>query len=88
MRFVYRSKPIIPTKTAMTEMSEIDLDLCGALEILENGFELRKRKKNIIEKGLIKGNKVLNVVAVNMGNYYKIIHAGRFTSSKKFRKTI
>lgn len=56
------------------------------IEILEKGFQLRKRKKNIIEKAIRKGRKIINVVIVDMDNYYKLIHAGEFTYSKKFRK--
>jgi len=29
---------------------------------------------------------VVNVVVVDMDNYYKLIHIGEFTLSKKFRK--
>ena len=88
MEFTYKGKPVMPTKTALNELSEIDLDLYKALEILEKGFELRKRKKNIIERAIIKGNKIINIVVVDMSNYYKLIHAGKFTLTKKFKKLI
>jgi len=32
------------------------------------------------------GDKIINVVVVDMGNYYKLIHAGEFTFAKKFKK--
>ena len=76
----------MPTKTAMDELSNINLDLYEMPQILENGFELRKRKKNIIEKAIKRGNKMINVVVVDMGNYYKLIHAGKFSLTKKFKK--
>jgi len=88
MKFTYKGKPVMPTKTALNELSEIDIDLYKALEILEKGFELRKRKKNIIERAIKKGNKIINIVVVDMGNYYKLIHAGKFTLTKKFKKLI
>ena len=88
MDFDYNGKPILPTKTALNELSEIDLNLYDVPEILEKGFEIRKRKKNIIERGVQKGSKVVNVVVVDMGNYYKLIHAGEFTLSKKFKKLL
>ena len=88
MDFTYKGKPILPTKTALNELSDIDVNLYEVPEILEKGFEIRKRKKNIIERGIQRGNRVINVVAVDMGNYYKLIHAGEFTLSKKFKKLI
>jgi len=86
MEFNYKGKTIMPTKIAMDELSDIDLDLYRVLDILENGFELRKRKKNITEKAIKKGDKIINVVVVDMGNYYKLIHVGEFSLTKKFRK--
>ena len=86
MDFTYKEKPILPTKTALNELSEIDVNLYEVTEILEKGFEIRKRKKNIIERGIRRGNKIINVVVVDLGNHYKLIHAGEFTLSKKFKK--
>ena len=86
MSFTYKGKPIFPTKTALDELSGINLDLLQAAAILEQGFEIRKRASNVVERGVQRGNKIINVVAVDMGSYYKLIHAGKFTSSKKFRK--
>ena len=40
------------------------------------------------EKGIQKGDKVINVVVVDLGGYYKLIHAGEFTLTHKFRKLI
>ena len=37
---------------------------------------------------LKKGNKIINVVVVEMDNYYKLIHTGEFTLTKKFKKLI
>jgi len=83
---MHNGKPIMPTKTAMDELSDINLDLYEVPKILEEGFELRKRKENIIERAIKKGNKIINVVVVDIGNYYKLIHAGEFTLTKKFKK--
>lgn len=88
MDIIYNGKPIFPTKQALTELSEINLSLSDVPEILEKGFEIRKRKKDIIEKGVQKGNKIINVVVVDMDRYYKLIHAGEFTLTKKFKKLI
>lgn len=86
MDFTYNGKPIVPTKTALNELSEIDIDLYKVTEILEKGFEIRKRANNIIERGMQRSNKVVNVVVADMGGYYKLIHAGEFTLSKKFKQ--
>ena len=86
MDLTYNGKPILPTKTALSELSEIGLDMYAVPEILKKGFEIRKRAENIIERGMRRGNKVMNVVVVDMGDYYKLIHAGKFTLSKKFKK--
>ena len=86
MDFTYKGKPIMPTKAALNELSEIDLNLYEVPDILENGFQIRKRKKNIIERAIRRGNKVINVVVVDVGDYYKLIHAGEFTLTKKFKK--
>ena len=86
MNFTYKGKPILPTKTALNELSEINFNLYDVPDVLEKGFEIRKRAKNIIERGVQRGNKVINVVVVDLGDYYKLIHAGEFTLSKKFKK--
>lgn len=88
MEFTYQGKPILPTKMALTELSEIGASLSDVPDILRHGFEIRKRKKNIIERGLRRGNKAINVVVVDLGEYYKLIHAGEFTLSKKFKKLV
>lgn len=86
MKFTYKGKPILPTKTALNELSESGVNLYAVPEMLEKGFEIRKRKRNIIERGTRRGNKVVNVVVVDVGEYYKLIHVGEFTLSKKFKK--
>jgi len=86
MNFNYKGKPVLPTKIALDELNEIGMDLHEAIKILENGFAIRKRAKNIVEKCAQKGNKIINVVVVDLGNYYKLIHAGEFTLSKKFKR--
>lgn len=50
MEVAYEGKPILPTKMALNELSGIDVNLSEVPEILERGFEIRKRKKNIIER--------------------------------------
>ena len=85
MDFTYNGKPIIPTKAVLDELNKIDLDLYGVVKILETGFEVRKREKNVTERAITKKNKVTNVVIVDMDGYYKLIHVGEFTLTKKLR---
>ena len=85
MNYSYKGKPIIPTKAVLDELSNINLDLHGVQRILERGFQTRKRKRDVIEKAIRKGGKVVNVVVVDMGSFYKLIHTGEFTLTKKFR---
>ncbi|MDP2750813.1 MAG: hypothetical protein Q8O89_08335 [Nanoarchaeota archaeon] len=82
----YDGKPVLPTKNAMDELSDIDLDLYDAVCILNDGFEIRKRSRNVIERCMQTGNKVINVVVVDLGSHYKLIHAGEFTLSRKFKR--
>ncbi|MEK6943157.1 MAG: hypothetical protein AABX00_03795 [Nanoarchaeota archaeon] len=86
MRITYKGKPIFPTRTALDELDAVGIDLLQAAAILEQGFEIRKRSSNMIERGVQKGKKIINVVGVDMGGYVKLIHAGAFTSSSKFRR--
>ncbi|HLD87043.1 MAG TPA: hypothetical protein VJB12_03180 [Candidatus Nanoarchaeia archaeon] len=82
----FNGKPLVPTKTASEELVDIDFDLERVPDILETGFEIRKREKGVIERGIPRGKKVVNVVVVDRGDFFKLIHAGEFTLSKKFRK--
>ena len=52
MEFTYKGKPIMPTKTAMNELSEINLNLYEVPEILEKGFQPRKRGKILLREQL------------------------------------
>ncbi len=86
MSFTYNGKPILSTKVAVDELSHLGLHFEHVCRILEKGFPIRKRRKNIIEKGILNGTKIINVVVVDMGNYYKLIHVGKFTTKGKFKK--
>ncbi|MBU1201361.1 MAG: hypothetical protein KKA51_02580 [Nanoarchaeota archaeon] len=82
---------IIPSKTAMREMTWLGLDLCDCILILEEGYSTRKRKKGTVEKSFNVGNKTLKVVVVKSYNYtqkkdvYLITHVGE-TTKKRRRK--
>ncbi|MBN2141888.1 hypothetical protein JW711_01025 [Candidatus Woesearchaeota archaeon] len=86
MDFTYNGKPVFATKTAATELGRIGIDLIDVPKILHSGFDIRKRKKGTLEKCISRGNKVINVVVVDTGTHYKLIHAGEFTMSNKFKE--
>ncbi|MBI4149571.1 hypothetical protein HY491_03925, partial [Candidatus Woesearchaeota archaeon] len=67
MDFTYKGKPILPTKAVLDELGNIDVNLYDVPEILEKGFEIRRRAKNITERGVQRGNKIINVVVVDLG---------------------
>jgi hypothetical protein len=84
--FEFNGKPLIPTKHALDEMEHADIDMYRAAEMLTEGFdcERSKRGKNILERCLRRGNKMLKVVVADVGSYYKIIHAGIFSDKRRF----
>lgn len=88
----YIELKLIPSKSAAEELLKHGLTISDCKEILENGYEPRKRGKNTIEKWLDKGNKTYNVVIVKSYNYmykedvYLITHVGKFTKKKLRRK--
>jgi type II secretory pathway component PulF len=83
--FEWNGKPLIPTKHALDEMDNAGIDMYKAVEILDEGFDCSrsKRKANVVERCITRGNKVLKVVVADVGSYYKIIHAGEFTEKKR-----
>jgi len=84
----YEGKVLIPTKRASDELDNLGLDLDDATRILLEGFDCARsgRAENVVERCTQKGNKIIKIVAANVGNYWKIIHAGKFTISRKFRR--
>jgi len=82
----WKGRQIVPplSKEVFYELLKLGMDLNDVLFILENGFDCgEKRRKNIIEKCLIRKNKVLKVVVElkvsKKGNeYWKIRHVGMY----------
>ena len=81
----YRDLRLIPSKSAGRELLKYGLMIEDCKEILEKGYEPRKREKDTIERWLDKGKKTYNVVVVKSYNYlykeevYLIKHVGKFT---------
>ncbi len=84
----YKGLRLIPSKSAAEELLRYGLTIDDCKEILENGYEPRKRGKDTVEKWMDSGNKTYNVVIVRSYNYfykeevYLITHVGRFTKRR------
>ena len=87
----FRELKIIPSKSASREMSNLGLDISDCKHILEEGYKVTKRSKNIVERCFDKGSKTYKVVAGKSYNYtlkeeiYIIMHVGKI-SKKRGRK--
>ena len=82
----YKGLRIAISHSAMQELMQEGKTIYDVVEILENGYDApRKRKEGTIEKWLNKGKKTYNAVIVK--DYYEIlkedcwvlIHFGKFT---------
>lgn len=90
---LFRDLPLVPTRSAMTELYNDSLDLYAVLDVLELGYDCSKgrRSKGILERCLDKGKKTIRVVVVESWNYsldsevWVITHVG-MTSKSKVRK--
>ena len=85
----YNGLRIIVSDSAMWELMKEEKTLYDVVEILEQGYDApRKRKQGIIEKWLDKGNKTFNaVVARDYNEIMKedcwiLIHFGKFSRGK------
>ncbi|MEK6951420.1 MAG: hypothetical protein AABX29_00225 [Nanoarchaeota archaeon] len=88
---------IEPTLSASRELIKEGKDLYDVLKILENGYDssTSKRKENIIEKSLRKGNKEYKAVIAKteikypdgfIEEVWRLIHFGKITYKKERRK--
>lgn len=81
----YQKRYIKATKNAAEELWQFKKDLWDVLEILEIGYDCSrsKRKANILEKCIRKGDNVFKAVVVDLDNYFLLIHFGKFTYKKR-----
>ena len=82
----YKGKTLVPSQSAMREMSELGLTISDCKHILENGQDApRRRAWDCEEKWFGAGNKIYNVVIIssyscfNNEEIYLIKHVGKFT---------
>lgn len=86
----YKGIPIrTATKSAFMELAKLDMDFFDVKAVLEHGFDCARsrRKKDIEERCVRKGRKVLKVVVELKENeigerYWRIRHAGMFGYKK------
>ena len=81
----YQSKELKATKAAADELMQFSCDLWGVIEILESGYNCAssRRKENISEKCLRKGNDVYKAVVADCGGYLLLIHFGKFSYKRR-----
>ena len=81
----YQNKEIKATKSASDELWHFKKDLWDVLEMLEEGYPCgsSKRKPNIIENCVKKGNKIHKAVVADCGSYWLVIHFGVFSYKKR-----
>lgn len=93
----FKGLRIEPTLSASRELVEEEKDIYDVLEILEDGYEssASKRKENIIERSLRKGNKEYKAVVAKTEVVYpdgfreevwRLIHFGKITYKARRRK--
>lgn len=77
----YQNKIIKATKNASEELWNLRKDLWDIKHILEGGYDYSasKRKANVIEKCVRKGDHLFKAVVIDCGDYYLLIHLGKFT---------
>jgi len=89
MALCYKDLPLIPSKTADSELFRYGLTIEDCIEILEQGYSPRKRAKGSVEKWLNCGKKTFNVVLIRSHSRYfekdvwLITHVGCFTTKKR-----
>jgi len=66
-------------------MFDHDVILYDIVEILEEGFDCSrsKRKKNIVERCVQRGNTIIKVVVADCGDHLVLTHVGKFTASRR-----
>ncbi|MBI4155405.1 hypothetical protein HY498_04965 [Candidatus Woesearchaeota archaeon] len=80
----YQNKELKATKNSAEELWQLKKDLWDVLKILEKGYECSasRRKPNILEKCIQKGNIIFKAVVADCEDYFLLIHFGKFTRRK------
>ncbi len=80
----WKNKPLIPdhNRNADAEMVELGIEIYQIIELLENGTEVNKRKKGIIEKWCHRGENIYIVALEEYEEYWLIRHVGKIRTTK------
>lgn len=80
----WKNKPLIPdhNRNADAEMVELGVELYQIIELLENGTEVSKRKKGIIEKWCHRGKNIYIVAIEDCDDYWLIRHVGKIRATQ------
>ena len=86
----FKGLPIVPSRTAMNEMTRLGMDEWDILQMLEEGYNCyaSKRKEGTLEKCINKGNKTIKAVVVRSHNWsldcdvWVITHVGKFSKRR------
>ncbi|MBI2144474.1 hypothetical protein HYU17_04990 [Candidatus Woesearchaeota archaeon] len=81
----YRNKELKATKEAVEELGQLNCDLWDAVEILDKGYNCARsrRKENVVENCLRKGDDVYKAVVADCGDYLLLIHFGKFSYKRR-----
>ena len=81
----WRKKPVVidHKRNVDSEMIECDIDFDCIIETLDCGFEVKKRKKGIIEKWHQIGKSIIIVAIEDYEDYWLIRHVGKIKATKK-----
>ena len=87
---MWAGKPLIPDhkRNADREMVKLGLETSDIIEILEKGKQIRKRKKNIVEKWYRQGKRIYIVAVEDMDDYWLIRHVGMIKASRSKLKIL
>jgi len=85
---LFNDKPLVPSLSAYRELSGLGMDLEDACDVLKNGFDCARSRREVgkIERCLVVKERIRKIVAVEKENRYLIIHAGELKFSKKAKK--
>jgi len=80
----WKNKPLIPDhkRNADVEMIELGLEMHQIIDSLENGTEVGKRKKGIIERWCHRGKNIYIVAIEDYEDYWLIRHVGKIRATK------
>ncbi len=70
-------------RNADNELVELGLEFYQIIDLLDNGSEVNKRKKGVIEKWCQRGKNIYIVVVEDYDDYWLIRHVGKIRATKE-----